>query len=134
MGTTRLCQACKWEAQAAILARRPDLRAPTGIGFVAGGPSVPGGLPLLRCDLCPASWTGTPFMDCPWCLDREHYQTQEQTRMDRARYVELVNRIREGDVDAITQASDLLDISTGGGRMDVRWAAHLLASAIETAA
>lgn len=107
LGIALLCQRCKWEHQADILTRRPDLRSPTGIGIPTGGTLVDGGLPLLHCDTCNAGWPGTPFMDCPWCLDRAAYQITEQSRMERTRYNELLGRLRDGDLAALPPALHL---------------------------
>lgn len=128
-GTLWLCQYCWWAELSAILERRPDLRAPqTGIGV-----PVDSGLGL-RCDICNAGWSGPAGETCWWCVERRHYQTEEQSRMDRSRYIELINRIRQGDLNAIHPAARILEVAVPAGRLEARWAAHMMAGAIQHAA
>ena len=107
LGTVWLCARCKWELQAEILARRPDLRADDiGRGQPVSGAHA-NGWHDLACDLCGATWPGPIGERCSWCQQRHEHQQDLQQRMDRQRFRELLARLRDGDMAALPAAIDL---------------------------
>lgn len=125
LGSTHLCQHCKWNVQAAILARRPELRRPdVGMG-VPTGDGIEGGAPTLKCDTCKATWFGQPFMTCPWCEERPKLDAQIQEAMDASRIQELLERLREGDMGALGPAVALAPRVQGAQRSLARLLAQM---------
>lgn len=102
----------------ALEARRPEVEA-----ALAAVPPDP--RPLVWCAECGAGWydDGLP---CWWCEQRLIAQHEAQGRLERDRFVELCERITDGDVRAVGRAVEILKL----GRMDARQGARQLARAV----
>jgi hypothetical protein len=99
-GTLWLCQHCWWNELCRILTKRPDLRAPTGIGYPVAD--------YLKCDTCHGEWFGQQAGEpCPHCERYVIAKEELQAQLDRERFTGYLQRLREGDRAALAPAINL---------------------------